>query len=69
MKCVYCGEEATWLICDGCIIKTYEFQKSMTKTFLDVSRTEEWKNELLESHASEYIRELDEKIDNLRTSR
>ena len=62
MRCVYCGEEASWLICNNCLIKTYEFQKSITQTFLDVSRTDEWRNELLEQHASEHIKELDIKI-------
>ena len=63
--CGWCGQPAEWLICDDCKRRAYEHQKSITETFLDVSRTEEWRNELLEEHSEAYVKELDKKIDDL----
>ena len=66
MKCVYCGAECEWLMCNACIIKTYEYQIKISELFMETAQSEEWKNPLLEEHSRKHIEELKQIIKELK---
>lgn len=63
--CVYCGKPATWLMCNECLIITKKSQIAWAESTKLISQTDEWKNALLESHATTYIEEKEKEIKEL----